>query len=813
MNLILLICSSEEYLIIASQAADEDTELMKNAGLSATLPQRVRLNRLIANASYVYALLAFSKSRSEEAVAFAKNCLRLVYRAWSGLEHQKCNKTKPTYTDHEKNHFSGLSESFSMLAVATCPMPVIMSTTHQSLKGPPFWTLIPTLYRGLALVSKIFAHQGMFLETVYYTEQAQKAVDAVGAGPWVAQNLAVGGDHWTRSRDLQKGSACLFQARDLTLQMENTRHTATLHYHLANMYRVQCSLEDEAEAYKSAHNTLRRLTPTEAIQRLRRLSTGQRELESQMAKLAVKDNHSTKQAAAKRPIRQPTKGRTRSRDKSLEKTVPKQQNLANECNTLLRLKGDILRQHALAMVFQQDLENATSMLAQAEELPKSHQGLVQQRLANAKKLLLHGLKSMSADAVFCVLSESTISFPAVANTVKGRENKAQDQSPTRVVRSPPRKIDIKQASRRGAKVKSPGTDDFVDILCQARDNILDVQATAMETCSSHTLHIISNTLTSLLMLLSASCWTKSKTVVNPYLAIYSRGLIPWPFSVTEANDELEVARIVALQRERASIQFNKRPTSQEEMLKWPRSASQSVSESMDLRMPLNYSSFQRDYVDIIPVAWKVISVSLSEARDEIHICKLQKGLNPFVLRLPLGRHNSRDADEDTFGFDHGSAEILEITELANFSAQDARNMSRSGAKSAWWAEREALDERLKALLANIENVWLSGFRGVFSSQKRHPELLSRFQHSFQNILDKYLPSRQAFGKRSKAGRVNLDSRILELFVSLGAPVDSSELEEPLTDLLYFVVDVLQFNGERNAYDEVDFDSVSATISS
>lgn len=225
-------------------------------------------------------------------------------------------------------------------------------------------------------------------------------------------------------------------------------------------------------------------------------------------------------------------------------------------------------------------------------------------------------------------------------------------------------------------------------------------------------------------------------------------------------------------------------------------------------MPLNCSSFQKDYVDIIPAAWNVLSISLSESRDEIYITKLQGGITPFMLRLPLGRHNSRDADEDIFGFEQGKAELAEITELANFSAQDARNMTGKDAKSQWWAEREALDGRLKDLLANIENIWLGGFRGVFARHLGRSHLLSRFQQSFQHILGKCLPSRQASNKRNLASHVNLDPRILELFVGLADSADVSELEEPLTDLLYFIVDILQFHGERNAYDEVDFDSVS-----
>src|SRR5207248_2770414 len=51
---------------------------------------------------------------------------------------------------------------------------------------------------------------------------------------------------------------------------------------------------------------------------------------------------------------------------------------------------------------------------------------------------------------------------------------------------------------------------------------------------------------------------------------------------------------------------------------------------------------------------------------------------------------------------------------------------------------------------------------------------------------------------------------LDLFVALGHP-DKHELEDSLADLLYFVVDVLQFQGEHNAYDEIDFDSITVEV--
>jgi separase len=218
------------------------------------------------------------------------------------------------------------------------------------------------------------------------------------------------------------------------------------------------------------------------------------------------------------------------------------------------------------------------------------------------------------------------------------------------------------------------------------------------------------------------------------------------------------------------------------------------------------SRFQKEYIDIIPKAWTAISIALSDSRNELSITKLEAGHSPFVLRLPLGRNNSIDADEEVFGFEQGRSEMLEIIELANETAHDAGSITGREAKAAWWEERGALDARLRDLLENIEKVWLGGFTGIFSQHPRRPDLLARFQRSFQNILDKHLPSRQKTKKNTS--RITLDSRILDLFIGLGDASDENcDFSEPLTDLLYFVVDVLQFHGELNAYAEIDFDSI------
>ena len=172
----------------------------------------------------------------------------------------------------------------------------------------------------------------------------------------------------------------------------------------------------------------------------------------------------------------------------------------------------------------------------------------------------------------------------------------------------------------------------------------------------------------------------------------------------------------------------------------------------------------------------------------------------------MSRHNSRDLDEDVFDFEAGREEMRQIIDLANFSAHDARNMSKQKSTKQWWTEREAMNLRLRDLLINIENIWLGGFRGILSQQRCEPQILANFQAELQRILTRHLPSRKGRGKNTP---LVFDPRILELFTGLGGlETDGLDLDEALMDLMYFIVDILQFNGETNAYDEIDFDSVS-----
>jgi separase len=298
-------------------------------------------------------------------------------------------------------------------------------------------------------------------------------------------------------------------------------------------------------------------------------------------------------------------------------------------------------------------------------------------------------------------------------------------------------------------VSNESTSDLMAMLRQAKDLIYDVQASKVQNSSLSEIHHISALLTQIMVL--------SIGQTHPLSLAYT----------------IELPRIIALRRERAF-------TSHVEISgpSWP-----SIEGTSDL---VNIDDFQERYINSLPKSWNVISLACGPR--ELYITKFRSGQSPFVLRVPL------DQSEEQFGLEDALSEMQEIIQLANKTATEAKNMTTKAAKAGWWKERETLDERLGVLLMNIEKLWLGGFKGIFG----RIDDVSRFGHSLQHILNRYLPSR-----RRKKGTLVLDPRVLELFLSL-QPND----EEGLTDLIYFVVDILQFSGEHNSHDEIDFDAIT-----
>lgn len=687
----------------------------------------------------------------------------------------------------------------------------IQSMTFTALNAPLLWTLVTSMYLSLIQASLIYRHQGMVREAMFNMEQALKTVEAVGATPLIAQALSIFGDLKIRAGALSEGADMLEKATDLRAEIERSKEIVSLDCSVGFLHGKNRLWEEEWGAYDHAESKLVALMSPRFIKNIDELTLAL-ETDDDVIVMDVDEESVSQKQPSKRP-RTPTnnKAPTYSRGKSaaskpagaLKEVAKAEKGIITECSSLLKLRGNILRLKAYNLAMQSQVEKADSLLQEAGKLPSGQHEIIYQRLAAAKHLLLEGLNLLASDPVFCVLQDSTISLPSVAPSKNVTTQDPTDGKPVK---------DLKKA-RKGKAMKEPEVEKtasfrFVEILTKARDSVADIHYHAAKVGSTTMVHSVSMLLGGIIVLLSAISPGSGKGTCHPLLASYS----------------LELDKGLPLLREKDAVEAEK-ATAGGESLSWPQITPFQDDTFKSVSTPFTFSSFQTDYIDIIPPRWAAVSISLSEAEDELYISRFQAGQGQFILRLPLTRHNIRDDAEEIFEYGTGIETLKEILEKANTSTHAAKEATAGdkASKTEWWAERESLDAQLGELLSNIEHCWLGGFKGIFGQYPRHPELLGRFRVTFEKILAQNLPSRQPRrgGKKGMAVEslepVKVDPRVLDLFVGLGDPTktttgdkgeeEQEDLDASLVDLLWFVFDILQFHGERNAYDEIDIDEV------
>ncbi|KAI1405875.1 peptidase family C50-domain-containing protein [Hypoxylon fuscum] len=737
---------------------------------------------MTAYAHFLSSSLALERGDCYHALRFAKIAVRKLFHDWSRLDELRCIGDDISM---EESSQSEASEKDTSLNSSSIGKPDFSRTTT----GPEFWALAFPLFRFLLQLSSTYAHVGMYQETLYYAEQAQKVARSMDSAAYVSQSLAWLAWVWLMAGKPEKAMDLAAETKSLVLSLEPTYQNAKMLCRLSSVCGEIKDLEAQVDLLGRAESMLKELNSGDRLGD----KSATDELESGMAGLSIKEKPVVKVTA-----RRGAPAKTRA-PRAASKTVPKKpapkkasppievpvQDKPEETH-LSFLRSSILQNQSICLLGKHDWTAAVAMLRTAYELSKLPADVSQACFLMGVALIGQSLDQMGHDAVFSVIQDSTLSFPSVSGPLKERAT-SERLSLTKATAPRGRRLAVKNT--QNAK-------SFVEKLREAQGHLLAAHSIASLNGDGALIHRIATVLQNVAILLS-----------NTH---YSKAAASHP---AHATSSVELARNLIWRRERKALHLE---AAKEPKLDWPVFTKNPDPRRTSLGVTLDMDCFQRDYVDIIPTSWNVLSVSLSDNEHDLCITKLQADHSPFAIRLPLERANSRDyqgdSDNGAFGFREGRAELLEIIQVANRTCHDARDMTQKGAKSKWWAEREELDDRLKGLMDCIEHTWLGGFKGIFSQHRRNADLLTKFQKSFQSILDKYLPSRRPRGRKTKAvptTKVSLDPRVYDLFIGLGNPTmhEEGRLDEPMMDLLYFVVDILQFHGETNAYDEVDFDSM------
>ncbi|ORY69875.1 peptidase family C50-domain-containing protein [Pseudomassariella vexata] len=771
------LCAAEYHMAVGKfdQAEKHLTEAQISASSeSSSNPSRTsRITRKtsIAYAYFLHSMLALERGNSHHALNYAKSAVRILFHDWTRLESLR--RPSEGHVDEasqtEVSQFETTEDESSISSSRSA-----QTETTRAKTSPEFWAMVYPLFRFLLRLSSIYAHIGMYQETMYYADQARKVAESTASITYISQSKT-----WLATVALTAGKTeiALEVAEDVRSalpSLETTVSTFDMVCQLSRIFRDTHNSTVESALIDLADSMLQTLNMNQKAE------VNEPSLESKMEGLTIKEKpRRTRQTKAIRPTRvaakaAPKKAPSRKAMSPVVVCLPS----VEEDIQLSFMRASMLQLRSASLLGKKEWTTAVAALKVACELSRLSADISQERLLMAVAFIGQSLEQLGRDSVFSVLQDSTLSFPSVAAALKDKTDRMSLTKP-----SPPRK-------GRAIAQETPG---FLDNLRHAQDCLLEAHSIASLSGDGRLLHRIATLLQSVFILISTTSPSKSAVAGHP----------------AHATCSIELARNLIWRRERKALQLESTKPGKAD---WPIPLDTPDTKRTSLGPSIDMHRFQKDFVDIIPKSWNVVSVSLSDDKHDLCITKLQAGHSPFAIRLPLERASSRDADTEVFSFQQGRAELLDVIQVANRTCHNARDMSAKGAKSAWWAEREALDERMKDLLDNIEQTWLGGFKGIFSQHHRRSDLLARFQKSFQNILDKHLPSRrQVRGRRLKTApnaKVTLDPRILDLFIGLGdATASSCDLDEPLTDLLYFVVDILQFHGERNAYDEIDFDGM------
>ncbi|KAK4508314.1 hypothetical protein PRZ48_002052 [Zasmidium cellare] len=750
------------------------------------LLQTSRYRLLLGRAWLLASQWMLESGSAHSALSAAKRAVKVMNSIWSGLERSSQpndNSNIGSETSSEEP-VEDLAKKVSKLNLK----PETKSSDQKvaQRKGAAFWPVATLLCRTLMHLVDVYTHHGVFNEANYASEQALKFAESVDSSHLLSRVRYHRSTLLATAGQLEDAELCLVHDpnEDTTvpplLRIEHLRAKTLLAVKNGDT-KAAIGYYDEAEVL---------VRQIQSDPQVASLETSRDPLARENTKTG--DTTNSKRPASTTVSCKPN-ATTQARQKvatvrkaAAKTTVKKSDNVAPKDLTkptpvmLQRLEASILLDKALLFfdLGRNDVESIKRLTVLTASLPRSFKSQRLEHEGVMRKVYLE----LQADFSFNVLPESTLSFPAL-QAMDGRLSTLGTKGSlvSKTVVPPPAK-----GVKRGKATKSneKPAQSLQDLLCAARQCIVpdDASVVPLSTVETHRQHLL---------------LANSSMVLSATSAHYASDLLhPVQEALTVDYGKLHASECYA-----SVAKIDKDAHSSSDPLAWP---------GTEVQQPINAVTaklFRDQYVDLLPRSWTTVSMTLNERCDELYITRYRSSQSPLIIRLPFSRQRSDEADEEVFDFEMGKDELKEIIELSNYSCHNSLDTKAKGAKTNWWNEREALDRRLQELLINMENIWLGGFKGVFSQHERQQDQLNRFRKSFEAVMDRHLPSRKSIKKGSK--KLALDDQVLELFIGLGSDQDGEvDLDEELADLLYFIVDILQFNGERNAYDEIDFDSMA-----
>lgn len=505
------ITTSKDSLLRAQELFIQNSGTSFHSSGSGTTQKKTLKHRLISNAFLVYSMLDLQEGSPEAALNHAKQAVRLLRRAWSIAEEQSSTKDLSA-TPSPKSDLDKITEEVSNLNLSTVAMPQPSSSqiSQPQTNGSEFWVLIRPLFKSLSHLSTIYAHHGMFQETIYYSEQALRIAKEVGSRFYIAFGYGSMANIWLKAGDLEKSADLLLEAKKHS-QMEGSSYmTAALSYYMGCLNRKQGNYDAEIEAYEEAETILTNLQSIDFINSVDQL-------------LISRNFPLDKSNAAQQPKRKITVRRKAvAGRKPLGRGVEKQNKSTEvktssnaECSQLAFLHASTLRRKAEALGLSKRCDEALEILHRTDDFSSRPEDKLDYGIVMAKHLLLHSIEELNGDPVYGSLQDSTISFPSVSEQCLD-ETKIAERSHVAKTQLTKRKTTSKRGNPASTAIGSVPK-SFFDKLLQAHDILVGIHSTALASTPVSVIHTVSSLLNSIALLLSATC-LNHKPLTTPSLA-------------------------------------------------------------------------------------------------------------------------------------------------------------------------------------------------------------------------------------------------------------------------------------------------------
>lgn len=465
---------------------------------------KISWERLVADAAFIHSRLCSAQGSMTQALYFAKLSVRLNCRIWAKVERLAQRKHDKALPAVGGTDVDAVAEGVAKLDLSQTDSATDLSSANY-LQGAPFWPHLGSHHTCLLNLATLSAHHGLFQDAIYYGKQALKIDKTLDANVRLIAAQTQLGCYWILGGHVDEGKEILTAAAESPRQAQTSIETVSLQTSLASLYRMQGQHEQAFQMLLEADNIIKAVTSSDTPS-----SSNVAAVEEKMDKLRIRGGSRRAQPAATTTAHRRT--RSAASTTTSTKKVPATKTASSEVQSksLLRLKGDVLRQQADCLRALRDFERAAHTLDEARQFTLARESLVSLEIGESEHLLADAIRHFASHAVYCVLPESTISLPSLKSPSKAAEETNPKPSATRKAKAP----------AKGTRKTQKASEDYSTMLAKAGDCLTSVFADATVLGSTLDSHAASRLMSRISMLSHATSpgspatWTQSPANMN-----------------------------------------------------------------------------------------------------------------------------------------------------------------------------------------------------------------------------------------------------------------------------------------------------------